>query len=125
MFSLIDFIASKPDLAKTVFIPKALIYSFNAFITDFGLSKMFSPTMLPTNMYGTSGYRAPEMEIPNPMITPKCDVYSFGVRFLIVIIFSCNSKGNPPQIDFKQGSWGKRKTHFDFVQKAWFSLMQW
>ncbi|CAK9160574.1 unnamed protein product, partial [Ilex paraguariensis] len=60
--------------------------SFQAKISDFGLSKLLSPeqSSLFTTMRGTRGYLAPEW-LTNSAISDKTDVYSFGMVLLELV----------------------------------------
>ncbi|KAG9129082.1 hypothetical protein Leryth_019820 [Lithospermum erythrorhizon] len=64
--------------------------SFNAKLSDFGLSKLIDrdQTQVVTTMRGTPGYLAPEWM--SAVITEKVDVYSFGV---VVLEILCGRKG--------------------------------
>lgn len=60
--------------------------SFQAKISDFGLSKLLGPeqSSLFTTMRGTRGYLAPEW-LTNSAISEKTDVYSFGMVLLELV----------------------------------------
>lgn len=60
--------------------------SYTAKISDFGLAKMLmkDKTRTNTNARGTMGYMAPEW-LKNAPVTPKVDIYSFGVMLLEII----------------------------------------
>ncbi|XP_058113258.1 rust resistance kinase Lr10-like [Magnolia sinica] len=56
-------------------------------VSDFGLAKLYSrdATHVPMSGFkGTPGYAAPEMWLPFP-VTPKCDVYSFGMLLFEIL----------------------------------------
>ncbi|XP_039017069.1 G-type lectin S-receptor-like serine/threonine-protein kinase At2g19130 [Hibiscus syriacus] len=59
---------------------------YNPLLSDFGLSKLFGRdfSRVLTSMKGTRGYLAPEMISGEP-ITPKSDVYSYGMLLLEII----------------------------------------
>ncbi|KAL6200675.1 hypothetical protein ACLB2K_030456 [Fragaria x ananassa] len=65
--------------------------SFTARISDFGLAKLLrlDQTRTITGIRGTKGYVAPEW-FKNSPITPKVDVYSFGI--LLLEIICCRKK---------------------------------
>ncbi|KAL6187987.1 hypothetical protein ACLB2K_039382 [Fragaria x ananassa] len=65
--------------------------SFTARISDFGLAKLLrlDQTRTITGIRGTKGYVAPEW-FRNSPITPKVDVYSFGI--LLLEIICCRKK---------------------------------
>ncbi|KAK9941252.1 hypothetical protein M0R45_017866 [Rubus argutus] len=65
--------------------------SFTAKISDFGLAKLLrlDQTRTTTGIRGTKGYVAPEW-FKNLPITPKVDVYSFGI--LLLEIICCRKK---------------------------------
>ncbi|KAK9932423.1 hypothetical protein M0R45_019661 [Rubus argutus] len=65
--------------------------SFAAKISDFGLAKLLrmDQTRTNTGIRGTKGYVAPEW-FKNSLITPKVDVYSFGI--LLLEIICCRKK---------------------------------
>ncbi|KAJ0988008.1 hypothetical protein J5N97_006364 [Dioscorea zingiberensis] len=67
--------------------------AFNPIVADFGLAKLlgreFSHVL--TTMRGTIGYLAPEW-ISGLAITPKADVYSFGMMLLEIISGKRNTK---------------------------------
>lgn len=57
-------------------------------ISDFGLAKIMNRDAshrTNTKTRGTPGYIAPEVWIPSSRITPKCDVYSFGVLLFEIL----------------------------------------
>ncbi|KAK9999254.1 hypothetical protein SO802_018857 [Lithocarpus litseifolius] len=60
--------------------------NYNARISDFGLAKLLimNQSKTHTNIRGTKGYVAPEW-FRNMPITPKVDVYSYGVMLLEII----------------------------------------
>ncbi|OMO55620.1 hypothetical protein CCACVL1_27127 [Corchorus capsularis] len=59
---------------------------YNPMLSDFGLAKLFGRdfSRVLTTMKGTRGYLAPEMISGEP-ITPKSDVFSFGMLLLEII----------------------------------------
>ncbi|XP_047152001.1 G-type lectin S-receptor-like serine/threonine-protein kinase At1g34300 [Vigna umbellata] len=61
--------------------------NFNPKVADFGLAKLCNRDnthITMTGGRGTPGYAAPELWMPFP-ITPKCDVYSFGMLLFEII----------------------------------------
>ncbi|KAG9452562.1 hypothetical protein H6P81_005466 [Aristolochia fimbriata] len=66
-------------------------------ISDFGMAKLLNPnqTRTTTNIRGTRGYVAPEWFKSMP-VTPKVDVYSFGVLLLEII---CCRRSIEPEVD--------------------------
>lgn len=66
---------------------------FTAKISDFGLaraSEKFAQTIMTSRIVGTTAYMAPEAL--RGEITPKSDIYSFGVVSFIYIIGNNNSE---------------------------------
>ncbi|CAK9148940.1 unnamed protein product [Ilex paraguariensis] len=61
-------------------------------ISDFGLAKLIPSNMthVSTRVAGTIGYLAPEYAIKG-QLTPKADVYSFGVLLVEIVSGKCNT----------------------------------
>ncbi|KAD7116773.1 hypothetical protein E3N88_04041 [Mikania micrantha] len=66
--------------------------NFNAKISDFGLAKLYDDENAPivTRVAGTVGYMAPEYAMRGHL-TPKADVYSFGIVTLEIISGKSNN----------------------------------
>ncbi|KAL5716367.1 non-specific serine/threonine protein kinase [Ranunculus cassubicifolius] len=61
---------------------------YDAYVADFGIARVLNPNSTNwTELAGTYGYLAPEFAY-TMMLTAKCDVYSFGVLSLEVIMGS-------------------------------------
>ncbi|PWA98637.1 protein kinase-like domain, Concanavalin A-like lectin/glucanase domain protein [Artemisia annua] len=61
---------------------------FCAKVADFGLAKLCNRDnthITMTGGRGTPGYAAPELWVPLPVVTHKCDVYSFGMLLFEII----------------------------------------
>ncbi|KAJ0962408.1 hypothetical protein J5N97_030236 [Dioscorea zingiberensis] len=75
--------------------------AFNPIVTDFGLAKLlgreFSHVL--TSLRGTIGYISPEW-ISGLAITPKADVYSFGMMLLEIISGKRNTKQIKCWVDY-------------------------
>ncbi|CAK7351241.1 unnamed protein product [Dovyalis caffra] len=78
--------------------------NFNAKVSDFGLSKVIDGETghFQISMRGTPGYIAPEWckLPPGSRITPKVDVYSFGIVLLEVVCARKNIEPSLPESDF-------------------------
>lgn len=99
---------------KTFFFPELYIFfsanilldeDFTAKISDFGLaraSEKFSQTVMTSRIVGTTAYMAPEAL--RGEITPKSDIYSFGVVSFIYIIsnnnHSCNTGNYEIEVEY-------------------------
>ncbi|KAG0549926.1 hypothetical protein BDA96_01G296300 [Sorghum bicolor] len=60
--------------------------SFKAYVSDFGTAKLLKPDSSNWSaLAGTYGYMAPELSYTS-FVTEKCDVYSFGVIVLEVVM---------------------------------------
>ncbi|GKV23396.1 hypothetical protein SLEP1_g33131 [Rubroshorea leprosula] len=95
--------------------------SFNAKVSDFGLSKLVGrdQSQIVTTMRGTPGYMAPEWL--NSVITEKVDVYSFGIVVLEILCGRKNVERSLPEEDAHLVSLFKRKVEdgklLDLVDK--------
>ncbi|GKV23390.1 hypothetical protein SLEP1_g33125 [Rubroshorea leprosula] len=95
--------------------------SFNAKVSDFGLSKLVGreQSQIVTTMRGTPGYMAPEWL--NSVITEKVDVYSFGIVVLEILCGRKNVDRSLPEEDAHLVSLFKRKVEdgqfLDLVDK--------
>ncbi|KAI4304350.1 hypothetical protein MLD38_039876 [Melastoma candidum] len=69
--------------------------SFNPKIGDFGLAKLFPDdiTHISTRIAGTTGYLAPEYAMAG-QLTPKADIYSFGILILEIVTARSSSKAD-------------------------------
>ncbi|XP_022142417.1 G-type lectin S-receptor-like serine/threonine-protein kinase At5g35370 [Momordica charantia] len=81
--------------------------SFQAKISDFGLSKLLAPEQsgLFTTMRGTRGYLAPEW-LTNSAISEKTDVYSYGMVLLEVVSGrkNCTTRSHNHSLDGSDSS---------------------
>ncbi|CAK9325452.1 unnamed protein product [Citrullus colocynthis] len=81
--------------------------SFQAKISDFGLSKLLAPEQsgLFTTMRGTRGYLAPEW-LTNSAISEKTDVYSYGMVLLEVVSGrkNCTTQSHDHSLDGSDSS---------------------
>lgn len=81
--------------------------SFQAKISDFGLSKLLAPEQsgLFTTMRGTRGYLAPEW-LTNSAISEKTDVYSYGMVLLEVVSGrkNCTTRSHDHSLDGSDSS---------------------
>lgn len=84
--------------------------SFQAKISDFGLSKLLAPEQsgLFTTMRGTRGYLAPEW-LTNSAISEKTDVYSYGMVLLEVVSGrkNCTTRSHDHSLDGSDSSGGQ------------------
>ncbi|RVW82317.1 G-type lectin S-receptor-like serine/threonine-protein kinase SD2-5 [Vitis vinifera] len=87
--------------------------SFNAKVSDFGLSKLMDrdQSQVVTTLRGTPGYMAPEWLIS--AITEKVDVYSFGIVTLEILCGRRNLDHSQPEEDKYLLSLFKRKAEED------------
>ncbi|KAJ9686035.1 hypothetical protein PVL29_015087 [Vitis rotundifolia] len=87
--------------------------SFNAKVSDFGLSKLMDrdQSQVVTTLRGTPGYMAPEWLIS--AITEKVDVYSFGIVTLEILCGRRNLDHSQPEEDKYLLSLFKRKADED------------
>ncbi|CAK6443542.1 unnamed protein product [Pipistrellus nathusii] len=94
---------------------------FTAKISDFGLaraSEKFSQTIMTSRIVGTTAYMAPEAL--RGEITPKSDIYSFGVVLLEIITgLPAVDEHREPQLllDIKEEIEDEEKTIEDYVDK--------
>ncbi|XP_036152942.1 interleukin-1 receptor-associated kinase 4 isoform X1 [Myotis myotis] len=94
---------------------------FTAKISDFGLaraSEKFSQTVMTSRIVGTTAYMAPEAL--RGEITPKSDIYSFGVVLLEIITgLPAVDEHREPQLllDIKEEIEDEEKTIEDYVDK--------
>ncbi|KAJ0964637.1 hypothetical protein J5N97_025775 [Dioscorea zingiberensis] len=74
---------------------------FNPKVADFGLAKLLGRecSHVLTSMRGTIGYLAPEW-ISGLAITPKADVYSFGMMLLEIISGKRNTEKSESWVDY-------------------------
>ncbi|XP_028389150.1 interleukin-1 receptor-associated kinase 4 [Phyllostomus discolor] len=94
---------------------------FTAKISDFGLaraSEKFSQTVMTSRIVGTTAYMAPEAL--RGEITPKSDIYSFGVVLLEIITgLPAVDEHREPQLllDIKEEIEDEEKTIEDYIDK--------
>ncbi|XP_066114252.1 interleukin-1 receptor-associated kinase 4 [Saccopteryx bilineata] len=94
---------------------------FTAKISDFGLaraSEKFSQTVMTSRIVGTTAYMAPEAL--RGEITPKSDIYSFGVVLLEIITgLPAVDEYREPQLllDIKEEIEDEEKTIEDYIDK--------
>uniref|UniRef100_A0A2K5JMP0 Interleukin-1 receptor-associated kinase 4 n=1 Tax=Colobus angolensis palliatus TaxID=336983 RepID=A0A2K5JMP0_COLAP len=95
--------------------------AFSAKISDFGLaraSEKFAQTVMTSRIVGTTAYMAPEAL--RGEITPKSDIYSFGVVLLEIITgLPAVDEHREPQLllDIKEEIEDEEKTIEDYIDK--------
>uniref|UniRef100_A0A8D1GUD2 Interleukin-1 receptor-associated kinase 4 n=1 Tax=Sus scrofa TaxID=9823 RepID=A0A8D1GUD2_PIG len=93
---------------------------FTAKISDFGLaraSEKFAQTVMTSRIVGTTAYMAPEAL--RGEITPKSDIYSFGVLLEIITGLPAVDEHREPQLllDIKEEIEDEEKTIEDYIDK--------
>ncbi|KAG0563872.1 hypothetical protein M758_8G062600 [Ceratodon purpureus] len=99
--------------------------TYSAKVADFGLSRILNREQsltMTTHIRGTCGYLAPEWTSNHTPITPKTDVYSFGMVLFEIISGSRNTKLSTTESSINNSSITSSST-FNDTKNGYFPLL--